>query len=273
MHEDNYIAEFCLHLVRQQNYSPKTAESYELDLRQLYKFLEENSITLDMSKLTLTDFRSYLAFLRADNKASSVSRKLSSLRSYLRFLDKKYGIKNSKIALIKSPKKQKPLPKAQDLEHLNQIMYELEKSPTKYAMFLLAFGAGLRASEIVAICKNDITGNTLLVKGKGGKERIVPLLPIVIRAINEVPKNGDVLFPYDRRFITNEIRLLRRKMGLPESMTLHSLRHSFATEMLKNGADLRLIQELLGHSNLSTTQIYTKLDTNKLLDGYFKVGS
>jgi integrase/recombinase XerC len=215
----------------------------------------------------------------------SLARVLSSLKSFFSFLERE-GVLASDI--IRTPKIPRSLPKALSVVEAKQTLAavdEMEERPwvaaRDMAVIALCYGAGLRISEALALTKADLETDTLRVTGKGGRVRMVPLIVQVRQAVDTYLKlspfklwpedplfrgvRGGVLSP---RLIQLRLEKLRSALGLPPSATPHALRHSFATHLLSKGGDLRSIQELLGHASLSTTQIYTALDTERLLESY-----
>lgn len=276
-------------LIHQRKYSAHTAKAYLSDFRQFAGFMAIHlggALTLDrLVKLELQDFRAWLSErLSSNHKIVSNARAVSVLKSFFRYLFKVKGIGNNELFLLKLPKKPKALPKALSIE---QIFYMVENVKNRSdwltardkAMLMLLYGAGLRVSEAVALLKTQIA-NSLIIKGKGGKERMVPLLPNVREAIELYSKlcpfPGKELF-YEKSgktlrdsTVRKLLREFRRSNNLPEYATPHALRHSFASHLLGNGVDLRMIQELLGHASVSTTQIYTKIDSKSIVESYKK---
>ena len=206
------------------------------------------------------------------------------MRSFYKWAARIHGINNAQIAIVKGPRLKRPLPRAltaaQALEITTDIgaMHDEARLQARdTALFCLLYGAGLRIAEAIALDVRDVppAGGGLRVVGKGARERIVPLLPVVreaLAALRAVHPGGDALFVGARGERLNAgvaqrvLRDFRRLHGLPELATPHALRHSFATHLLAGGADLRSIQDLLGHASLSTTQRYTSVDAAGLLD-------
>ena len=272
-----------------------TLEAYGRDLDQFLTFLAGHTggpVTLTTFKeLRAADIRAFMAQRRNESLGSrSLARILSALKSFFRFLEREGVASTEALNIIRTPKLARSLPKALTvLEARSAITTtaELEERPwvaaRDMAVLSLCYGAGLRIAEALAITRSDLEGDSLRVTGKGGKIRLVPLIDAVRRAIDtylelcpfklwpEEPLfrgiKGGVLSP---RLIQLRVAQLRGALGLPPSATPHALRHSFATHLLSRGGDLRAIQELLGHASLSTTQIYTAVDTDRLLDSYRK---
>ena len=207
-----------------------------------------------------------------------------------RFFDEENFVKDSQIFKIKTPKTPKPIPKAVDkididkiIEQISAIEKEAWIAKRNLALFYLIYGCGLRISEGLSLIKKDVNQEMLLIHGKGKKERMVPLLRIVRESINDYlkdcpfdVKNEGAIFLnkkgklLNRREFSGLIEKIRFSLSLSDTVTPHSFRHSFATHLLENGGDLKSIQQLLGHESLSTTQIYTKVDSKRLLESYNK---
>jgi integrase/recombinase XerC len=273
--------------------APKTLEAYLQDLGQFIAFLSGHTGGLvtetTLRDLRPADIRAFLAARRSDDLGSrSLARALSSLKSFFRFLEREDILSTEALNTIRTPKVSRSLPKALTvLEARNTItsVNELEQEPwiaaRDMAVLSLCYGAGLRISEALAITRGDLEAETLRVTGKGGKARLVPLIAPVRQSIATYleaspfkPASDEPLFrgtkggPLSPRIIQLRVAQLRGALGLPPSATPHALRHSFATHLLGRGGDLRAIQELLGHASLSTTQIYTAVDTDRLLESY-----
>ncbi len=246
-----------------------------------------------LGKLKPAEFRAWLAErARLGLARTSTARAFSSVRSFFRFLDKRGLAHNASVALLQTPKLPRSVPKAlseRDMEELLATGPDRERAAwldlRDDAVLLLLYGAGLRIGEALGLTKGTIEGllkarhDTLSVTGKGDKTRLVPLLPQALEALaayrdacpfmaalgpNDAFFRGLRGAPLDPAIVQKRVRDLRRTLGLPESLTPHALRHSFATHLLGAGGDLRTIQELLGHASLSTTQRYTDVDAARL---------
>jgi integrase/recombinase XerC len=244
-----------------------------------------------------SDFRAWLARRSRDKLArSSTARALSSVRGFFRFLDRRGLAANAAIALVRTPKLPKSVPRALPVGDTRDLLAEAEGDVAiewigrrDTAILTLLYGAGLRIAEALSLDKRTVEAllrdrsTSLAITGKGGKQRIVPLLPAVTTALAAYRATCPFLAaaaPDDRFFIgargaaldpgvvQRAVRRLREQLGLPESVTPHALRHSFATHLLGAGGDLRTIQELLGHASLSTTQRYTDVDATRLAAVY-----
>ena len=293
---NEYVAEFIEYLTQTKNYSVHTATAYETDIRDFIKFYN-NYIGADVgiSNIAKADaicFRAWMADRARRNLShKSTARALSSLRGFYKFLANRHNIENDAIGLISSPKVPRKLSKAidvTDVEHMHDAISAIDKSEPwiaarDWALVMLLFGCGLRISEALGLTNSDVRGrpDSLRILGKGSKERIVPMLPAVLDAIEKYTRirpfgNGanDALFrsvrglPMSPRMAEKVVEKLRHYLQLPDYVTPHALRHTFATAMLAGGADLRSLQELLGHSSLSTTQLYTKVNMSEIMNVY-----
>lgn len=288
-----YITQWLDWLTHEKRHSAHTITAYQTDIAGFIAFMQSHlgqEITLnELIKLSILDFRSWLAY-RHEKKFdfASSARALSSVRNFYRYLGKKHQQVNDAIAQVRSPKRKKSLPRAltvSDALLASESIGDLANSPwcgkRDTALLLLIYGCGLRISEALSVTSNQLAQNILTLRGKGNKERQVPLLPIVKEAIDVYLDvcpytriGDDPIFvgargkPLHATLFNKQIRIMRHYLGLPESTTPHAFRHSFATHLLTGGVDLRTIQELLGHSSLSSTQRYTQLDNDTLLQVY-----
>jgi integrase/recombinase XerC len=281
-------------LADEKRSSAHTIDAYCRDLNAFLSFLCEHlghpPGIPDLAGLGAADFRGYLADRYDRGLArTSTARAMSTLRGFFRFMEKRGIAENSAIAGVRTPKLPRAVPKplSQDeaLEALAAIG-EISDVPwiqaRDIALIALLYGCGLRISEALAMNHRDFPDrDTMTVTGKGNKQRVVPVLPLVratlarYRELCPFPDNADdPLFVGARGqrlnpgVVQRQVRRLRDLMGLPKSATPHALRHSFATHLLSGGGDLRTIQELLGHSSLSTTQRYTEVDGARMMDVY-----
>lgn len=272
-----------------------TLEAYERDTRQFLQFLSGHvggTVKIDDIKaLRPADLRGFLAHRRKEGDgARSLGRHLAGLRSFLRHLERKGLVNAAGASAIRSPKQPKSLPKPlSGSQALTVVSRDTQMNEEPWiaardaAVLSLLYGCGLRISEALGLTPDVFhpKATSLRVTGKGGKTRLVPLLPVVAEAVETYRKlcpyhleTGAPLFrgarggPLQPAIIQREMQRLRSALGLPDSATPHALRHSFATHLLGSGGDLRTIQELLGHASLSTTQIYTGVDSARLLDIY-----
>lgn len=285
-------------LAHEKRVSPKTLDAYERDLRQFLQYLTghvgEPAGLVHVANLKPLDMRGFLARRReAGAEARTLGRGLAGIRSFIRFLEKTGKANSAGLAATRSPRQPKTLPKAMAASQAMQLAdagAHLSEEPwiaaRDAAVMGLLYGCGLRIGEALAITARDVAAaesGSMRVTGKGGVTRLVPVLPQVINGIHAylklcpfVPDGNQPIFRGARggvlqpAIIQKTMRLLRSALGLPDKATPHALRHSFATHLLAEGGDLRTIQELLGHASLSTTQIYTSVDTSRLLDIYEK---
>ncbi|WP_458097694.1 tyrosine recombinase XerC [Roseomonas sp. WA12] len=278
-------------LAGERQSSPETVEAYGRDIADLLGFLTlHQGGEPDLQALRLADLRAFLAHrATAGISTSSRARQLSAIKTFLRFLVRRHGLEPLPLGGLTGPRRKPPVPRAlTESQALTATSDSFESSPAlaarNQALFTLLYGCGLRISEALSLDLRDAprAGIGLRVMGKGRKERLVPVLPAVEAAIAEWlrhrgPGTPDApLFTgakggrLDAGVAQRALRDLRRATGLPEHATPHALRHSFATHLLGGGADLRAIQELLGHASLSTTQRYTAVDQAGLLETWQK---
>ena len=276
--------------------SDNTLEAYKIDIIKFIYFLRNylgNDPSLnDLRKLTNNSFRGYLAEQKNLGISNiSIARQISSLKSFFNYLIKIKKIDNSPILNLKGPKQKKSLPRPIIADLAIEVIKEAKNiddekwiGQRNQTILILLYGCGLRISEALNLNYSDITSNDyLIIKGKGNKDRIVPIMDYIRDSIVNYIKvcpyefsDDDPLFIGKRRkrlsprIIQYALEKIRVSLSLPETATPHALRHSFATHLLENGGDLRTIQELLGHSSLSTTQKYTKVENSQLLNVYTK---
>lgn len=293
------MARWLAHLGAERRLSPKTLEAYSRDLRQCLDFLCAHwgeRVTLKrFASLEATDIRAFMAMRRADDIAGrSLMRALAGLRSFGRFLEREGKGKVGALSAIRAPKVAKTLPKPLPMASAKRLADADERAGEDRETWILArdaavmallYGSGLRISEALGLKHREVPrpgeGDVLVVTGKGNKTRMVPVLQNVLVLVQEyvgmcphpLPPEGPIFVgarggPLSPRIIQLAMERLRGALGLPDSATPHALRHSFATHLLSRGGDLRAIQELLGHSSLSTTQIYTGIDSERLLEVY-----
>jgi integrase/recombinase XerC len=293
------ITRWLAHLRAERRLSPKTLEAYARDVRQCLEFLCEHwgsRVTLArFAALEATDVRAFMAMRRgSDIGGRSLMRALAGLRSFGRFLEQEGKGKVGALSAIRAPKIGKTLPKPIQMAAARRFADADERAgearepwiwARDAAVMALLYGSGLRISEALGLARRDVplpgAGDVLVVTGKGNKTRMVPVLQNVLALIQDyvamcphpLPPQGPIFVgarggPLKARIIQLTMERLRGALGLPDSATPHALRHSFATHLLSRGGDLRAIQELLGHASLSTTQIYTGIDSERLLEVY-----
>jgi integrase/recombinase XerC len=295
------VAGWLTYLGAERRYAGNTLEAYERDARQFLGFLSnscQEAVSLArLNALTPGDFRAFLSERRHEGAGSrSLARTLSALRSLFRHLERMGALQNRSVLAVALPKLPPRLPKplteikAKDIVNEAALDGELSghpwTGPRNQAVLLLLYGSGLRISEALGLNRRDAPlppRDVLRIKGKGGRERLAPVLPVAQQAVSEYleqcPHRLEPQSPLflgvkggrlNPRIVQLLIERLRNNLGLPQTATPHALRHSFATHLLSRGADLRVIQELLGHASLSTTQTYTAVDRERLFQAYSK---
>lgn len=291
------VQEFERSLVAERNASPHTVRAYVADLRQFATFLRERKETDSgatcVDAVERDDVRAFLAHLLAGHRKTSVARKLSSLKTFFRFARQRRWLEHDPVSVVQAPRKEQQLPNHLTVDDVFRLLDAVPgDGPVRVrdaAMFEVLYSCGLRVSELVGLNWEDIDGALELVRvrGKGNKERIVPIGRKALAAleryraqIGQLCRRGvrDVgavfLNRSGRRLTTRSVaRRLEyyvRAAGLANKVSPHAVRHSFATHLLNAGADLRAIQELLGHASLSTTQRYTHLNLDHLMRVYDK---
>jgi integrase/recombinase XerC len=285
------------HLAHERRASPRTLEAYGFAAQRYVAFLEQHrgeALSVpDLAKVTAAEVRAWLAHLRSGDRPlspRSLSQSLSAIRTFHRFLDRRLDASNPAIALVRGPRVKPGAPRPVTEDQAHGLLAEPALDPDRedweaardQAVLSLLYGCGLRISEALSLKRSDAPLPDLLrITGKGGKTRMVPVLPAVRDAVGAylavlpfVVEPDRPLFrakrggPLGPRHVQATVQVLRGRLGLPDSATPHALRHSFATHLLGAGADLRSIQELLGHASLSTTQRYTEVDAAALLSVY-----
>jgi integrase/recombinase XerC len=280
---DRYIDKFVNYLTIEKNVSEHTVTNYTQDLKDFSSFLQEKPLE-EVDYLTI---RKYLAALRSyEYKKKTIARKLSALRSLFKFLYKEGYVKSNPIATVSTPKLDKTLPHFLDMASVAKL---IESADTKdlygtrdRAIMEVLYSSGIRVSELVGLDIEDVDfiGGIVKVMGKGRKERICPIGDKASGSLrsylNKRPEKNKALFlnrsggRLRDRSVRRIIDKYIKKISLSQKISPHTLRHSFATHLLERGADLRSVQELLGHRNLSTTQIYTHVTAERLKSVYDK---
>jgi integrase/recombinase XerC len=293
------LQDWLTYLAQERRASPRTVEAYAECVGRYLAFLQQHRggalSQADMGGVEPSELRAYLAFRRQGDHPlapRSLSQALSAIRTFHTWLDRRRGVANAAIALVRGPRVRPgaPRPVTEDqakgliLEAADDIEREEWEAARDEAVLTLLYGCGLRISEALSLKRSDAPlRDVIRIVGKGSKERIAPVLPVVREAIDRYVAllpfaldPGEPLFRAHRggvlgpRPVQALMQRLRGRLGLPASATPHALRHSFATHLLGAGADLRSIQELLGHASLSTTQRYTAVDAAGLLSIYAK---
>ena len=294
---DEALSAWLEHLAHERRLSPRTLEAYGHIGRHYLAFLQrhrgEGPTMVALGTVTPAELRAHLAERRSGDhplNARSISQTLSAIRTFHVFLDRRCGVAAPQLALVRGPRVKATLPRPVTEDQARGLMQEPEADPDAEpweaardrAVLTLLYGCGLRISEGLSLTRADAPlPEALRITGKGGKTRLAPVLPTVREAVDAylalLPfplAPSDALFrarrggPLSPRHVQATVQRLRGRLGLPASATPHALRHSFATHLLGAGADLRSIQELLGHASLSTTQKYTAVDAARLLDAY-----
>lgn len=279
---NRYLEKFITYLDIEKNYSSHTILNYRIDLEDFFTFTKNTPV----AGVKYIHLRQYLAQLRTRHlKPRTVARKLSSLRSFFKFLSREGLVKENPAKLLMTPKLDKTLPKFLSEKEVVEL---IESPPLEdlglrdRAMLEVLYSSGLRVSELVGLNVDsvDIFGNIIKVRGKGKKERLVPVGNKAAKAVKTYLEKRSArpgepalfLNKNGKRLTDRSVRNIMNKHILTTSLRMkispHVLRHSFATHLLNRGADLRSVQELLGHVNLSTTQIYTHVTTERLKSVY-----
>ena len=287
------------HLANERRASPRTVRAYGDNTLAYLNFLErhrgEALSVADLGGITAAELRAYLAFRREGEHAlspRSLSQGLSSIRAFHRYLDHRLDTPNAAIGLVRGPRIKVGAPRPVSEDQAHGLIAEIGLDPDRddwevardEAVLTLLWGCGLRISEALSLTRRDAPlADSLRITGKGGKTRIAPVLDIVreridtyLAALPFVLSPDEPLFrakrggPLSPRHVQATMQILRGRLGLSDRATPHALRHSFATHLLGAGADLRSIQDLLGHASLSTTQRYTQVDAAGLLAAYGK---
>ena len=277
--------EYHTYLRLERGFSPNTVEGYEMDLDKLRAYGEEHGV--DIVHLDFDQLQECIYALFKDIKNEGTqARMLAGIHSWFRFLLYKDYIDQDPSELLEGPKKSKHLPTVLTLDEINRMMAAIDLSSNEghrnRAMMEMLYGSGLRVSELVnlQLSKIYLHEHYMLIEGKGSKQRLVPLSPVAEEWFGYwmqerstwplKPESKDIAFvnrygrPLTRAMVFTIVRRLCSEAGITKTVSPHTLRHSFATHLLQNGADLRVIQQLLGHEDLATTEIYTHLDVQDL---------
>lgn len=295
---EDFIHQYADHLRNERNVSAHTLRNYLSDLAQFRQFLMDRGLCLDGKTVNVRNVdihvvRAYLAALTKDRKKSSVGRKLAALKGFFRYLVATHRLAKDPLLLINSPKQEKPLPKFLSVDDVFQLLGNIKLKNAldirDRAILEVFYSTGIRVSELVGLNWSDLDFELGIVRvlGKGSKERIVPIGKMALDALRDysvevrkkwnLPCKGEnPVFLNNRggRITTRSVARLVEKhlkeVGIPVKVSPHGLRHTFATHLLNSGADLRVIQEMLGHASLSTTQRYTHLNLDQLTAVYDK---
>jgi integrase/recombinase XerC len=288
-----HINRFRDFLVSERNYSEHTVRAYMTDLREFKSFLEKrigsHDGDIDISRVQEIEIRAYITWLYKKNSRTSISRKIASIRAFFEYLIREGTALNNPAKLVPTPKGEKRLPAFLTVDEVFKLVdtpgNDAASGVRDKAILELFYSSGLRVSELVGINVGDLnlSGSVVKVLGKGGKERIVPLGSKAVEAIREyngrreeLSPKGDFFFVNSRggrltvRSVARIVKKYAAISGIPKNVSPHVLRHTFATHLLGGGADLRAIQEMLGHKSLSTTQRYTHTSIEKIMEVYDK---
>ena len=291
---DRHVEGF-LQILKQKNYSSHTLENYAIDLKQFLEFVREEALK-SWEEVEYRHLRQYLARLKIGGASrATVARKLASLRSFFKYLTRLEIVEKNPLLHIHNPKKEKRLPRFLYPKEIEELLALPPFTPfglRDRAIMELLYGAGIRVSELTGLDLADLDPDRgyLMVFGKGGKERLVPLGKMGCRALREYLERGRpyllrnrgkargpgekavFLNRWGERLSARSVRRLLdgyvKKAALSKKVSPHTLRHTFATHLLEGGADLRAVQELLGHASVSTTQVYTHLSREKIRQVY-----
>ncbi|MGN0004440.1 MAG: site-specific tyrosine recombinase/integron integrase [Candidatus Gastranaerophilaceae bacterium] len=281
------VAEYLEYNEAERGLAENTILAYRRDLTDFCDYINTNGID-EVDKIFKTDINHYIKYLRDKNlKPTSIVRKIAAIRGWFSWLTINGDLKTDPAVTIEHPKIGKKLPKVLTLEEINKILKE-DMTLVEHVMFELLYACGLRVSELTNIKINDIDTKSRFLKcmGKGSKERIIPICKSACETVQKYLKERDYLtkkfnlktknliINQNGKCITRQevyvfIKKISEKIGKKASP--HTIRHSFATHLLENGADLRIVQELLGHSDVSTTQLYTHVSKQRLKEVYFNI--
>lgn len=268
-----WLSTYLTRLAEEDGYSPHTIEAYQRDILELIRFYDQSG--RDPAGVTRRDLNGYLAYLRQNrNATATIHRKISSLRGFYQWLLEAGHVSENPFALLELPKRTKVLPKVLSVQETTRLLAETRLTPLEQVIVELLYACGLRVSELLSLRQKDVdrTAGYIRCMGKGGKERLIPLGEASIQVLESylAQRGGrtdpDALLlaegphgnPLSRREVWALVQAVSHRV-LGRTVYPHAFRHSFATHLLENGADLRVVQELLGHSDIATTQIYTQV--------------
>lgn len=284
---DLAISDFISYIASEKGLSRNTIEAYQRDITQFCEFLQKKDITA-LQSVSHDDFIRFLDSLRKKSYASStLSRMLVALKVFFRFLKKEKWIEQDPTHLLDTPKIWQLIPEVLSIDEVESLL----KSPDTEsyvgsrdrALFEVIYASGLRVSEVCSMNIHDVSEDSVRVKGKGGKERVVPIAKSALASVDQyltrfrpqVGKEDELalfLTPkgkrIDRVLVWSRIKFYAKQAGITKIISPHTLRHSFATHLLENGADLRIIQEMLGHASIATTDRYTHVSQKHLTDAF-----
>jgi len=288
---EELILNFGSYLIKEKQLSANTLESYNRDIRQYTLYLEENQIDL-FKNTNKTTIITYMIYLQKLGKATStISRNLASIRSFYQYLLLNKMVEADPTNNLESPKTEKKLPSILSLKEIDTLLNQPEEDSPKgirdKAMLELLYATGIRVSELISLNTNDININMGYIRCyNNSKERIIPIGSVALKALKDyleahkeqlsnVKEDAPLFMNVQGKRLTRQgfwkiIKAYTKKANIQKKITPHTLRHSFATHLIQNGADLKSVQEMLGHSDISTTQIYMNLSKNKIKEVYNK---
>ena len=263
---DNNLEKFYNYISSEKGYSQNTLMAYSNDLKLFADYLEKKN-KFEWEKVTKKEITEYFKLLNTSLSQSSKKRKYASIKSFFLFLTKERYISEGIFEDMKSPKVSNPIPKPLSEKEINLII-DFKNKDKFYirdsCIFMLMYASGLRVSEVIGIKigEVDTENNSVKVTGKGNKQRI---LPIYNKANEKMNKNSKII---TRQYVWRSLKIRGIEKGIIKNITPHMIRHSFATHLLHGGASIRHVQEFLGHSSIESTQIYTKIPNQKLIEDY-----
>ena len=283
------ITDYLSRLKVEKGLSYNTILAYENDLKGFFDFLETEEQVKELDLIKRKDLSNYTRFLaRKENAPSTITRKIASIKGFFKFLCANYDVKSNPVLLISPPKMPKRLPKVLTISEIEKIL-KTDLTTLELAIIELLYSAGVRVSELVELEFNNVDLNQKIIKvfGKGSKERIIPINSKCVEILKKYLKTRELqvlkfgkesyLFlnskgkKISRQFVYSIIKKQGEKID--KKISPHTIRHSFATHLLERGADLRVVQELLGHSSIVTTQLYTHISKKTLREVYFKINN
>ncbi|MDC0253118.1 tyrosine recombinase [Chloroflexi bacterium] len=285
---DDHLEKFYNYISSEKGYSLNTLESYSNDLKLLSNFLEEKN-KKDWGNISIKDINEYFGNLKNQTK-STQKRKYASIKSFFKFLEKDNQIKSNILEKIRTPKVGSPIPKPLSIKEIEKIIEFKDSGQEEFTntcVFILMYAAGLRVTEVISIKMGeiDLDNQTVKVTGKGNKQRVLPIYSNACKSLEhyinkvrpDLSKNksySSLLFvrknlkQITRQYIWKKLKQRVLKVGINKNVTPHMIRHSFATHLLQGGASIRHVQEFLGHTSVESTQIYTKIPNEKLIQDY-----
>ncbi len=287
---NNYIYEFELYLKDHKHLSANTLEAYKRDLKYFGIYIDENGLG-DYLKISHVDALGYVGYLKKIGKANStIQRNVASLRTFYSYLHNKGYIENNPTLDVEAPKAERKMPSVMTLSEVEKLIAKPDSRTSigkrDKAMIELLYATGIRVSELVSLNLSDINTNMGYIRCRsGGKARVIPLGSLASKAVEMYIKDGrskivtedeEALFVnYYGKRITRQgfwkvVKRYTEELDIRKSITPHTLRHSFALHLIQNGADLKAVQEMLGHSDVSTTQIYLEMSNSKIRNVYEK---